>query len=255
MDRRKLNLELESLLQKLKLAAVRETYINSAEIAAAENWDYFEYLHHILSDEAELRNQNRIESSIKRSKIAVAKNFSNFDQSRLPLKVRHQLKALKDGSFIKRSENILLFGNSGSGKTHIASALGIELIQQGYKVYFTSCTLLIQQLLLEKRELRLEKFLKKLFRFDALILDDIGYVQQSRNEMEVFFTLLSQWYERKSLIITSNLPFSEWGSIFKDPMTTAAAIDRLIHHSVIIELNLPSYRLEKAKEANANEKE
>ena len=107
--------------------------------------------------------------------------------------------------------------------------------------------MLVQELLRAKRDLRLERVIKKLHKFEALIIDDLGYVQQSREEMEVLFTLLSERYERGSVLVSSNLPFSKWEQIFKDPMTTAAAIDRLIHHSVIIELNIPSYRLEEAK--------
>ncbi len=117
---------------------------------------------------------------------------------------------------------------------------------------FTTCQMLVQELLRAKRDLRLEKWIKKLSRYEALIIDDLGYVQQSREEMEVLFTLLAERYERGSLLISSNLPFSQWEQIFKDPMTTAAAIDRLIHHSIIIELNIPSYRLETAKKNKKN---
>jgi DNA replication protein DnaC len=134
-----------------------------------------------------------------------------------------------------------------SGKTNLLCALGDQLARQGRTVLFTTCQLLVQELLRAKRDLRLEKLIKKLSRFEALIIDDLGYVQQSRDEMEVLFTLMAERYERGSLLISSNLPFSGWEQIFKDPMTTAAAIDRLIHHAIIIELNIPSYRLETAK--------
>ena len=112
---------------------------------------------------------------------------------------------------------------------------------------YTSCALMVQDLLVAKRDLRLSKEIKKLARYDGLIIDEMGYVQQSREEMEVLFTLLAERYERGSVLLTSNLPFSKWEGIFKDPMTTAAAIDRLVHHSVILELNIPSYRMEEAK--------
>ena len=133
-------------------------------------------------------------------------------------------------------------------KTHLLCAIGHSLIQQGHKVYFSTCSLLVQELLRAKRDLVLEKTLKKLAGYEALIIDDIGYVQQNREEMEVLFTLLAHRYERGSVMLTSNLAFSKWESIFKDPMTTAAAIDRLVHHSVILELNLSSYRIEAAKQ-------
>lgn len=116
---------------------------------------------------------------------------------------------------------------------------------------YATCALLVQELLIAKRDLKLEQTLKRLGRYDALIIDDLGYVQQDREEMEVLFTLLAHRYERGSMLITSNLPFSQWEAIFKDPMTTAAAIDRLVHHSVILELNLPSYRMESAKQARS----
>ena len=114
-------------------------------------------------------------------------------------------------------------------------------------MYFTSCDLLVEQLLRAKRDLELEKLLRKYSRFEVIMIDDFGYVKQDRDEMEVLFTLLAHRYERGSLLLTSNLPFSKWETIFKDPMTTAAAIDRLVHHSVILELNVPSYRAEEAK--------
>lgn len=135
----------------------------------------------------------------------------------------------------------------GCGKTHLMCALGQELILQDRSVYFSPCGLLVQRLLRAKSELLLEKELKRLDKFEALLLDDLGYVQQNREEMEVLFTLFAHRYEHRSVLLTSNLVFSEWEKIFKDPMTTAAAIDRLVHHSVILELNLPSYRMEAAK--------
>ena len=155
-----------------------------------------------------------------------------------------------DGSFLSRTENVFAFGNPGSGKTHLLCAVGQELIYQGCRVLFQPCSLLVQKLLAAKRDLNLQRLLKGLAKYEALIIDDIGYVQQSREEMEVLFTLLAYRYERGSVMISSNLPFSEWERIFKDPMTTAAAIDRLVHHCVILELNLQSYRLEHSRKAN-----
>jgi DNA replication protein DnaC len=133
----------------------------------------------------------------------------------------------------------------------LLSALGQELIRQGRRVAFSTCGRLVQDLLRAKKDLRLSRAIKKLAYFEALLIDDIGYVQQSREEMEVLFTLLAERYERGSVLITSNLPFSKWEAIFKDPMTTASAIDRLVHHSVILELNISSYRMEQAKKNKA----
>jgi DNA replication protein DnaC len=158
------------------------------------------------------------------------------------------VNSLLEGHFLDRKENVLAFGNPGSGKSHLLCAIGQELISRYARhVYFTSCNLLVQELLIAKRDLKLSRLFKKLSKYEAIVIDDIGYVQQDREEMEVLFTLLAERYERGSVMITSNLAFSQWEKIFKDPMTTAAAIDRLVHHSVILELNIPSYRYEKAK--------
>ncbi len=154
---------------------------------------------------------------------------------------------LAEGGFVDRRENILAFGKPGSGKTHLLCGICHELARQGRKVYFATCDLMVQELLRAKQELILDKLLKKLGRFDVLMIDDFGYVKQNREEMEVLFTLLAYRYERGSVLLTSNLPFSKWEMIFKDPMTTAAAIDRLVHHSVIVELNVSSYRAEQAR--------
>jgi DNA replication protein DnaC len=126
-------------------------------------------------------------------------------------------------------------------------AIAQELVGQGRRLKYATCALLVQDLLAAKRDLRLSKEIKKLAKLDGLIIDDMGYVQQSREEMEVLFTLLAERYERGSVLLTANLPFSKWEGIFKDPMTTAAAIDRLVHHCIIVELNIPSYRMEQAK--------
>ena len=173
--------------------------------------------------------------------------MENFDKKRLPKKLEGQLSSILEGGFVNRRENILAFGNPGSGKTHLLCAIAHEMIYLGYTVLFKKCSLMVQELLIAKQELRLPKYLRQLSKYDLLIIDDIGYIQQHREEMEVLFTLLSERYERGSVMLTSNLPFSKWEQIFKDPMTTAAAIDRLVHHCIILELNLPSYRLEESK--------
>ena len=167
----------------------------------------------------------------------------------MPVKVRRQIPVLVEGGFVERADNVLAFGLPGRGKTHLLAAIARELvIQKGYPVLFTSTHRMVEQLLIAKRELQIEKMFKKLDRFEVVVLDDIGYVQQSREEMEVLFTFLSERYERRSLMITSNLVFSEWDKIFKDPMTTAAAIDRVVHHSVILELDGESFRAREAKQ-------
>ena len=181
-------------------------------------------------------------------KLPLEKTLENFDLKRLPAKAARQVKALLDGAFLDRKENVLAFGNPGQRQDASAvGALGQELIRDGRRIAFTTCARLVQDLLRAKKELRLSRAIKKLAYYEALVIDDLGYVQQSREEMEVLFTLLAERYERGSVLISTNLPFSKWEAIFKDPMTTAAAIDRLVHHSVILELNIPSYRMEQAK--------
>lgn len=236
-------------LKQLHMPAARRCYEQLAEKARNDAWGYEQYLQQVVKQECEARWQNRITKNLNNSKLPPSKTLENLDTKRLPVKVRTHLKVLTDGSFLDRHENILVFGNPGSGKTHLICAIAHELILKGKRLYFTSCSQLVQELLIAKRDLNLVKVLKKLSRYDGIIIDDIGYVQQSRNEMEVLFTFLADRYEQASVMVTSNLAFSKWDKIFKDPMTTAAAIDRLVHHSVVLELNLPSYRLEQSKNA------
>ncbi|HMC65370.1 MAG TPA: IS21-like element helper ATPase IstB [Gemmataceae bacterium] len=238
-------------LKELHLPSMRANFEEQARRAEKETLSYEQYLLELSRLECETRHNHRIDRLLRQSRLARDKDLPSFDLKRLPTKVARQLRTLLDGSFLDRRENLLVFGRSGSGKTHLLSALGQELIRAGRKIYFCTCSLLVQELLLAKRDLKLSKALKRLSTFDGLIIDDIGYVQQSREEMEVLFTLLAERYERGSVLLTSNLPFAKWETIFKDPMTTAAAIDRLVHHSIILELNIPSYRLEQAKKATA----
>ena len=211
------------------------------------SWDFERFLHHVLEVELEQRRQKRLERVFKASKLPIGKTLATLDQEVLPTKVRRQLPALLEGGFVDRGENLLAFGLPGRGKSHLVCALGAGLIQRGFTVYFTAAFALVQRLLAARQTYGLEKELHRLDAFDVVIIDDIGYIQQNRDEMEVLFTLLAERYERRSVIITSNLVFSQWDRIFKDPMTTAAAIDRLIHHCVILELTGPSFRAEAAK--------
>jgi len=238
---------LDDLLAELRLPTIRQHYTDDAQQATAETLSYQAYLQGLVEREVECRKHNRISRLLRQSRLPLEKSLNAFELTRLPHKLVQQIRSLLDGQFLSRTENILAFGNPGSGKTQLLCAIGQELVQQGHKVYFSTCSLLVQELLRAKRDLALDKALKKLSRYEVLIIDDIGYVQQNRAEMEVLFSLLAYRYERGSIMITSNLPFSQWESIFKDPMTTAAAIDRLVHHSVILELNLKSYRIEEAK--------
>jgi DNA replication protein len=238
---------LQKCFRYLQLSGIRDGYEEIAAKATQEGLSLDRYLLALLERERDVRWNHRVERLMRESRLAPDKTLERFEMKRLPAKAVHQVKALLDGGFLQRRENILAFGNPGSGKTHLICALGNALVRQGRCVYFTMCSLLVQELLLAKRNLQLPRMLKKLAKYEALIIDDIGYVHQGQDEMDVLFTLLAERYERGSVLITSNLPFSKWETIFKDPMVTAAAIDRLVHHSVILELNVGSYRMSTAK--------
>lgn len=242
-------LRLKTCLKQLRLPTIAANAFTHAGLAANEGWPYDRYLSELCELELVERSQRRIQRLLADSKLPREKTSDAFDKGRLGPVVAQKWEALKTGEFLQRRENVLAFGNPGSGKTHLMCALGHELVRKGHAVLFSSCAMLVQRLLIAKSQLRLEKELKRLDKYDALLIDDLGYVQQSRQEMEVLFTLLAHRYEHRSVLITSNLVFSQWERIFKDPMTTAAAVDRLVHHSVILELNLPSFRMEKAKAA------
>lgn len=242
-----LHSQLDQYLKALRLPGMREEYAQAAASARRETLSHEAFLLALCQSESELRRNNRVERQLRESHIPREKNLASLDLQRFGPSIALQTPTLMEGGFVDRRENILAFGNPGSGKTHLLCAIGQELIHAGRRVYFTPCSLLVQQLLRAKQELKLDRYLKRLARFEVLIIDDIGYVQHNREEMEVLFTLLAQRYESGSIMLTSNLPFSQWERIFKDPMTTAAAIDRLIHHSVILELNIESYRMHEAK--------
>lgn len=241
-------------LKELHLPAMRTCFEETARRAEKETLSYEQYLLELTERECEERRRNRIRKLLRESELPLEKSLANFEVKRLPAKVSRQMKVLLEGGFLERKENLLIFGNPGAGKSHLLCAIAQELVSaQGRKMKHTTCTMLVQELLVAKRDLRLSKAIKRLAKYDGLIIDEMGYVQQSREEMEVLFTLLAERYERGSVLLTSNLPFSKWEGIFKDPMTTAAAIDRLVHHCLILELNIPSYRMEQAKKNQQSE--
>src|SRR5271156_5326753 len=240
---------LEVCLKELHLATMRRECEGVARQAQQESWSYQDFLRELAEREVQQRRQNRIARLLKASRLPLEKNWQSLDLKRLPTKAVQQLRSLQVGDFLDRRENVLAFGTVGSGKTHSLCAVAQELVRQGRSILFTTTSLLVQELLKAKRDLALKGLLKQLSRWEGLLIDDLGYVQQNREEMEVLFTLLAERYERGSVLVTSNLAFSQWEQIFKDPMTTAAAIDRLVHHAVIVEVNVPSYRAEQARKA------
>lgn len=239
---------LPMLLRLLKLPAFATHYEEEAQKAEKQGVAHAAFLRHLVELELSSRRGRRIERLLKLSELPSEKTLATLKLEKLPPKVRRQLPALCEGGFVERAENVLAFGLPGRGKTHLACAIGHELVKRGHAVFFTSAVLLVQRLLVAKKELRLEAELECLDAFDVVVLDDIGYIQQDRDEMEVLFTFLAERYERRSVVITSNLVFSQWDRIFKDPMTTAAAIDRVVHHSIILEMNGHSVRGEEAEE-------
>jgi len=244
---------LKLMLKSLHLSSFQEHYQSFARQAESGEWSFEQYLKMLTEQEVQDRDERRITRLFKRSCLPKGKSMETLDQKLLPIKVRRQVSALCDGGFVDRAENVLVFGLPGRGKTHLVAAVARELIlNNSQPVFFINTRKLVERLLIAKQNLELEKELKKLDKFACIILDDIGYVQQSREEMEVLFAFLSERYERRSIMITSNLVFSEWDKIFKDAMTTAAAIDRLVHHSVILELNNKSYRASYAKQKLKN---
>ena len=241
---------LRELLTRFKLPTLAAEV--SRRFTDAGHGDALPTLLEVLEAEADERGQRRTDRLLKASHLPPGKTFETLDRARLPRTVVAKLDELATGEFLDRAYNVLCFGLPGRGKTHAAAALGHALVRRGRSVFFSPTFRLVQELLAAKRDLALPRALQKLDAFDLLILDDIGYVQQSADEVEVLFTLMAERYERRSLLITSNLVFSEWDRIFKNPMTTAAAIDRLVHHSAILEFSGRSKRADEAELRSKN---
>jgi DNA replication protein DnaC len=246
-------------LRALKLPSFATYHEEIAMKAEKGSWSFGQFLKQLCEVELQERHQRKIERLGKHSGLPGEKTLGTLDLARLPTAVRRQLQTLCEGSFPDRAVNVLAFGLPGRGKTHLLCAIAHELVKRGYAVLFIPAYRLVQQLLAAKRDLRLEKELRRMDGFDVVLVDDIGYVQQDREEMEVLFTFLAERYERRSVMITSNLVFSQWDQIFKNPMTTAAAIDRIVHHSIILELDGRSKRaddaLEQSKSGSASKEE
>jgi DNA replication protein DnaC len=242
------DLSLDILLKSMKLPSIRENYHEVARCALNEGWDFIQFLKELVVRECEDRRNRKLNRLQVQSKLPKEKNLSTFDLSRMPTKIQRIVPELCKGGFVEKAENILAFGLPGRGKSHLVCAIGHELIKNEIPVLFSSTQQLVSRLLRAKRDFELDLTIKKLDRFPVIILDDIGYVKQNRDEMEVLFTFLSERYERRSVMITSNLVFSQWENIFKDPLTTAAAIDRIVHHSFILEIpsSVKSHRMNEA---------
>jgi DNA replication protein DnaC len=239
--------ELRMMLRTLNLPAMAEAFADLALKAAKANLSHEAFLYEVVQAECAQRDERRTARLRRQSGLPPDKTFRTLHLDRFPPAIRQQVEHLRDGAFVGEAINVVAAGKPGVGKSHLLAALGHELVLQGTPVLWTTTASLVQRLLAAKRDLRLPQVLAQLDRFACLILDDIGYVQHDRDEMEVLFTLLAERYERRSVAISTNLVFSDWQRIFKDPMTTLAAIDRVVHHSVILDLMaLESYRAQEA---------
>lgn len=240
---------LEVFFRSFRLPTMAAIWQEAVTRAEREDWGYHKLLQHLCESEAQDRRERKMNRLLKESGLPAGKTLGTLDEKLLPAKIRRLLPTLLEGHFVDRAENLIALGLPGRGKTHLLAAVGRELIlRHRIPVLFLPTFKLVQDLLAAKKALRLESELRRLDRYPVVILDEFGYVQQDREEMEVVFTFLAERYERRSVLISSNLVFSKWDQIFKDPMTTMAAVDRLVHHAQILEFTGESIRVQKAQE-------
>lgn len=231
------------LLNELRLPAMKAAWSRFAETADKQGWPAARFLAAIAEHELAERDRRRIGRHLAEARLLPGKTLDTFQFETVPMISKAQVMALTAGdSWLENGANLMLFGPPGGGKSHLASAIGLALIENGWRVLFTRTTDLVQKLQVARRDLALEGALNKLDRFHLLILDDLAYVTKDQAETSVLFELIGARYERRSMLITANQPFGEWGKIFPDPAMTLAAVDRLVHHATIFEMNVESYR-------------
>jgi DNA replication protein DnaC len=237
------------LLNELRLPAIKLVWSQVAEQADKEGWPAARFLAAIAEHELAERSRRRIERHLAEARLPPGKTLDTFDFQTVPMLSKAQVMAITAGdSWLAKGANLLLFGPPGGGKSHLAAAIGLALIDNGARVLFTRTTDLVQKLQVARRELALEAAINRLDRFHLLILDDLAYVSKDQAETSVLFELISARYERRSILITANQPFGEWDKIFPDPAMTLAVVDRLVHHATIFEMNVDSYRRRTALE-------
>src|SRR6478609_5344445 len=231
------------MLNELRLPTIKTLWSQFAEQADKEGWPAARFLSAIAEHELAERDRRRIERHLAEARLPPGKTLDSFDFDAVPMVSKAQVRALTAGdAWLAKGANLLLFGPPGGGKSHLAAAIGLALVENGWRVLFTRTTDLVQRLQVARRELALESALAKLDKYHLLILDDIVYVSKDQAETSVLFELIGNRYERRSMLITANQPFGDWGKIFPDQAMTLAAIDRLVHHSIIFEMNVESYR-------------
>jgi DNA replication protein DnaC len=235
------------LLNELRLPAIKLMWSRFAQQADKEGWPAARFLSTIAEHELAERDRRRIERHLAKGRLLPGKTLDNFQFEAVPMISKAQVMAITAGdTWLESGANLLLFGPPGGGKSHLASAIGLALIENGWRVLFTRTTDLVQKLQVARRELGLEAAINRLDRFHLLILDDLAYVTKDQAETSVLFELISARYERRSMLITANQPFGDWSKVFPDPAMTLAAVDRLVHHSTIFEMNVESYRRREA---------
>jgi DNA replication protein DnaC len=253
MDRLTKQNELEMFLHSFRLPSFSKNYQQYAREAEKQRQDHVEYLFQLSKLENEDRYNRKTERLIKSAKLPRGKTLEKFETDRFKHLSPSQIQEIAGGACLDKAENLLIFGNPGTGKTHLAAAIGREWCLRGRTVYFATASSVVQDLLSAKRDLRLNAVLKRFDKIDAIIIDDISYIPQNREETDVLFVLLAERYERRSVVVTSNLPFSQWDQVFKDTVTTMAAVDRLVHHAIVLELNGESFRAKTAATRKENQ--
>jgi DNA replication protein DnaC len=236
-------IRLGMMLNDLRLPAVKHVWKTFADRSDKESWPAARFLSVIAEHELAERDRRRVERHLGDARLLPGKTIEAFDFTSVPMVSKAQVAALCAGdSWLENGTNLILFGPPGGGKSHLASAIGLALVENGWRVHFARTSDLVQKLQLARRELALEAAIKALDRYDLLILDDLAYVTKDQAETSVLFELIGARYERRSMLVTANQPFAEWGRVFPDPAMTLAAVDRLVHHSTIFEMNVESYR-------------
>jgi DNA replication protein DnaC len=238
------------MLNELRLPTIKTLWPEFARQADKEGWPAARFLSAIAEHELAERVHRRTARHLAEAHLPLGKTIDSFDFEAVPMISKAQVMAMAAGdSWLAKGANVLMFGPPGGGKSHLAAAIGLALIENGWRVMFTRTTDLVQKLQVARRELQLEAAITKLDKFDLLILDDLAYVTKDQAETSVLFELISARYERRSIMITANQPFGEWNKVFQDPAMTLAAVDRLVHHATIFEMNVESYRRRAALEA------
>jgi DNA replication protein DnaC len=234
---------IDLLLGELRLPGIKLIWTALAQTADKEGWPAARFLAALAEQEMVERSRRRFERHLEEARLPPGKTLDAFDFDAVPMISKAQVQALAAGdAWLEKGANLLCFGPPGGGKSHLAAALGMALIEKGWRVLFTRTTDLVQKLQIARRDLVLEAAIAKLDKYHLLILDDLAYVTKDQAETSVLFELISARYERRSMLITANQPFGEWGKIFPDQAMTLAAIDRLVHHATILEMNVDSYR-------------